>query len=156
MSPKVPVNEGSRWLIAGGWLSILASLLHVACMVGGPDWFRFFGAGEPMAQAVEQGKLYPYVMTSGIGLILAIWAAYAFSGAGRMMRLPLLRTALVIISAIYLGRALIVIPLGIVNPKLLADPFALWSSLIVLIYGLAYAVGTAMAWKGLEPSWPTH
>lgn len=54
MSTKVPFNPGSRWLIVGGGLSLLASLLHVACMIGGPDWFRFFGAGEAMAQAVAR------------------------------------------------------------------------------------------------------
>ena len=37
-------------LIAGGLLSAAASLLHVACIFGGPAWYRFFGAGEGVAQ----------------------------------------------------------------------------------------------------------
>ena len=150
MSNKVPFNPGSRWLMVGGWLSLLASLLHVACMIGGPDWFRFFGAGEAIAQAVARGEWQPYLMTSGIVVILALWAAYAFSGAGKIVRLPLLRTALVIIAFIYLARGLIVVPLALVKPQLLADPFALWSSLIVLAYGIAFAVGTWRAWPWLR------
>lgn len=82
--------------------------------------------------------------------MLALWAAYAFSGAGKIVRLPLLRTALVIIAFIYLARGLIVVPLALVKPQLLADPFALWSSLIVLAYGIAYAVGTWRAWPWLR------
>lgn len=35
-----------KWLIAGGLLSAAAALLHIAVIVGGPDWYRFFGAGE--------------------------------------------------------------------------------------------------------------
>ena len=29
---------------------LIAALLHVACIVGGPAWYRFFGAGERMAR----------------------------------------------------------------------------------------------------------
>ena len=34
-------------LVTGGLLSVAASLLHIGCIIGGPDWYRFFGAGEP-------------------------------------------------------------------------------------------------------------
>ena len=80
--------------------------------------------------------------------MLAIWAAYAFSGAGLLPRLPLLRTGLVAISAIYLLRGLALIPALIINRGEVM-PFVLWSSLIVLIYGVAYAVGTWIAWPRL-------
>ena len=43
------------FLILAGSLSGLAALLHVAAIVGGPDWYRFFGAGEGMAGAAERG-----------------------------------------------------------------------------------------------------
>ena len=29
----VAANPGSTWLIIGGWLSVLAALLHIACWV---------------------------------------------------------------------------------------------------------------------------
>ena len=136
-------------LIAGGLLSAAASLLHVACIFGGPAWYRFFGAGEGVAQAAERGEILPALMTAGIAAILAIWAAYAFSGAGLLPRLPLLRTALVVISAIYLLRGLVLIPALLINRGEVM-PFVLWSSLIVLAYGLAYAVGTWTAWPSLK------
>lgn len=135
-------------LTIGGWLSLAASLLHLACIVGGPDWYRFFGAGEEMAQAAERGELAPTILTLGIAAMLAIWAAYAFAGAGRIARLPLLRTGLVIISAIYILRGLILIPSHLLRPEL-TDAFLVWSSLIVLVYGLAYGVGTWRAWPAL-------
>jgi len=119
--------------------------MHIAIIVGGPDWYRFFGAGEAMAQAAEQGRLMPTLITLGIAAMLTIWAAYAFSGAGLIPRLPLLRTALVIISSVYLMRALAVVPL-LLTPTEQSATFWLWSSAIVLIYGLAYAIGTWQAW----------
>jgi hypothetical protein len=148
---KVPPNPGSFWLVIGAWLSFAASALHLGCIVGGPDWYRFFGAGEGMAQAAERGEWLPAIMTLGIAAVLALWGAYALSGAGRIARLPLLRTGLVVISAIYLLRGLILIPLYLARPEL-TDAFAVWSSLIVLVYGLAYAIGTWRAWSFLRPA----
>lgn len=139
------MRTNNMWLLAGGWLSLIASLLHVACVFGGGDWYRFFGAGEEMAQADEAGYWMPAIMTMGIATVLAIWAAYAFSGAGIIRRLPLMRTALLIISAIYLLRGLFIIPI-MIEPAM-RTPFNIWSSLIVLGYGLAYAMGTRQFFK---------
>ncbi len=136
------------WLVTGGVLSALASLLHLAVIAGGPDWYRFFGAGEEMAQMAERGDPMAAVITLGIAVVLAIWSAFAFSGAGMIARLPLLRTGLIVISAIYLLRGLLLVPLLIMKPEVV-DAFALWSSLIVLAYGIAYAVGTWTAWSTL-------
>jgi len=138
------------WLIAGGWLSIAAALLHIACIFGGPDWYRFFGAGEGIARAAERGMWTPHLMTLGIATVLMIWAAYALSGAGLIRRLPLLRTGLVVISAIYLLRgAMVFMPATFNRPDLSPD-FMLWSSLIVLVYGLIHAIGTWTAWPHLK------
>jgi len=136
------------WLLVGGWLSVAAALLHIGLIVGGPDWYRFFGAGEDMARAAERGSWIPPLVTAAIAFILAVWAAYAFAGAGIIRRLPLMRTALVAISAIYLARGLALIPL-VAQAGTIA-PFDLWSSAIVLVYGLVYAVGTWSAWRGLS------
>jgi hypothetical protein len=136
------------WLITGGGLSAIAARVHLDIIIGGPDWYRFFGAGEAMAQAAEQGRLMPALVTLGIATMLTIWAAYAFSGAGLIPRLPLLRTALVIISGVFLLRALAVVP-ALLTPTEQSPAFWLWSSAIVLIYGLAYAIGTWRAWPEL-------
>ena len=142
------VRQGNGWLVIGGYLSLLAALLHLAVIAGGPDWYRFFGAGEGMARMAEQGMWQPALMTVGIASILAIWAAYAFAGAGRLPTLPLMRTALILISLIYLARGLLIIPIVIEPPARTA--FNIWSSLIVLVYGLCYAVGTWTAWPALS------
>ena len=130
-------------------MSALASLLHLAVIVGGPNWYRFFGAGEEMARMAERGMIQPALITIGIAAVLAIWAAYAFSGAGLIGRLPLLRTGLVVISLIYLARGLIIVPAWLMNREI--NTFGWVSSLIVLGYGLAYLIGTWRAWPRLAP-----
>ncbi len=145
----VPLNPGTLSLTLSGWLSVAAALLHVGCIIGGPDWYRFFGAGEQMAVAAGRGAWFPAVVTGFITVILGIWALFAFSGAGKFARLPLLRTGLVVISAIYMVRALALIPAHLMWPDL-TDSFSIWSSLIVLLYGLAYTFGTWRAWPALS------
>ncbi|WP_269516169.1 hypothetical protein [Brevundimonas subvibrioides] len=137
------------FLIAGGVLSAAASILHLAVIAGGPAWYRFFGAGEGIARMAERGSPYPTLMTIGIAGVLAVWSAYAFAGAGLIPRLPLMRTVLVLISTVYLLRGLVLVPAFIFNPGGVL-PFVLWSSLIVLVYGIAYGVGTWIAWPGLS------
>jgi hypothetical protein len=144
----VPALAPNPWLVAGGILSALAALLHLAVIAGGPDWYRFVGAGEEMARMAERGLLRPALITIAIATILAIWSAYAFAGAGLLPRLPLIRTALVAITAVYLLRGLALVPLALLRPALV-DSFALWSSLIVLVYGIVHAVGTYRAWPAL-------
>ena len=141
----------NNWLVIGGTLSALAAILHLAVIAGGPDWYRFFGAGEEMARTAERGSSTPALITLAIAAILMIWALYAFSGAGLIRRLPLLRTALVVITAAYLLRALTLVPLLVLRPDLV-DTFAVVSSLVVLAYGLAYAIGTWTRWPALKVS----
>ena len=135
------------WLVVAGWLSLAASLLHIGCIIGGPEWYRFFGAGEGMAQAAERGEIYPALVTFAIAVLLAIAAAYAFAGAGVLRQLPLMRTALIVISAVYLLRGMVIVPL-LFQPNPVA--FDIWSSVIVLGFGLLYAIGTARAWPALS------
>jgi hypothetical protein len=150
MWSRVPRSAGTPWLIAGAALSAAAALLHVGVIVGGPDWYRFFGAGERMAQMAERGHWYPPVITIGIAIVLSGWALVALSAAGLALRVPLLRTGLAAITAIYLARGLLIVPVVMFVPYP-EGAFDYWSSLIVLVYGLVYAIGLWLAWPALRP-----
>jgi hypothetical protein len=135
-------------LLVAGALDALAALLHLACIVFGAPWYRFFGAGERTARLAEAGSHEPALVTSGIALVLAIWAMYALSGAGAIARLPMLRPALCAIAAIYLlrgvaGFALIAHPLG------RTPAFWIWSSAICLLIGFTHLLGVRQAWASL-------
>lgn len=54
------------FLIAAAICTALAALAHIGCIIFGADWYRFFGAGEQMAQMAEAGDWYPAVVTSVI------------------------------------------------------------------------------------------
>jgi hypothetical protein len=136
------------WLIAAAVLSGVAGLLHLAIILGGAPWYRFFGAGERMARAAEAGQLYPTVVTLGIAGVLLAWAAYALSGAGVIMLLPLLKPALVLITAVYLLRGMVFVPVLMMKTSAVT-PFALWSSFICLGFGVVHLLGLAQGWQRL-------
>jgi len=140
----------NRYLMAGGLMSLLAAFLHIAIIMGGPDWYRFFGAGEKMAHLAETGSWIPTVSTLFIFAVLFIWGLYGFSGAGLMRRLPLVKMALLTITAIYLLRGMLLFILLIFEP-VMVDSLMLWSSLVCLGMGTAYACGTRQVWSTLNP-----
>ena len=142
------MKKANKLLLFAGVLSGVAALLHVAIIIGGAQWYRFFGAGEELASMAENGSWYPAVLTGAIAVVLLVWALYAFSGAGLMRRLPFLKAGLVVISALYLIRGLAFIPVYLVQPEMV-DGFLVWSSLICLVYGLSYAIGTRQVWENL-------
>ena len=146
----MPGNRGTPWLLAGAALSLAAAVLHIAVIFGGPAWYRFFGAGEEIATAAERGSSMPAIITSGIATLLMLWGLYALSGAGRLRRLPLLKTALVLITTIYLARGLLLVPVVFLVPYP-EGAFDYWSSAIVLVYGVVMAIGTWKAWPALKP-----
>jgi hypothetical protein len=147
MSPTMtnPLNPA---LLVGAGLSAAAALLHLACILGGPAWYRFLGAGERMAQAAAEGSWRPAVVTAGITLVLFAWAGYALSAAGAVQPLPLLKAGMVTITAVYLLRGLVLLPVLAFKPSQ-ATPFVVWSSLICLGYGVVHLIGVVQVWERL-------
>jgi hypothetical protein len=127
-------------LILAGSFSLSAGLLHIAIIVGGADWYLMFGAGEELAQLAEQGSMIPTSITTLITIILLTWAMYAFSGAGLIRQLPLLKPALITITLIYLIRGLGLFPILLFSFELV-DWFLIISSIISLIIGIVHLIG---------------
>ena len=138
------------FLLAGAAMSAIAALLHLGCIVFGPSWYRFFGAGEGMAQLAAAGSPVPARITAGIAAVLTLWSAYALSGAGVIPRLPLLRIALCAIAGIYLLRGAAGFVLAAVAPGERSVAFWVWSSLICLGIGALYFVGAMQVWSQLS------
>lgn len=141
--------QKNKFLIAAAICSGVAALLHLGCIIFGGEWYRFFGAGEQMANMAEAGHIYPTIVTSVIVTLLTIWSLYALSGAGVILRLPFLRLALCIIAAIYLLRGIAFIPL---MPMFPGNSLTFWlvSSTTCFVFGLFYALGIRQSWAYLS------
>jgi hypothetical protein len=137
-------------LLAGAALSAIAALLHLCCIFFGSSWYRFFGAGERMAQLSAAGHVGPAIVTTGIATVLMLWSLYALSGAGVIPRLPLIRVGLCTIAGIYVLRGLAGFVIAAVAPGERSVAFWCWSSLICLGIGALYLVGTRQVWFQLS------
>ncbi len=133
-------------LLAGGVISGLISLLHVA-MALKPDLYRYFGPAQDsaLAQWAVAGSSATTIATIALAAIFALWAAYAFAGVGLIGRLPLLRGMLIAIGVIYVLRSLF-LPSEIKMVLAQGYPiqFPIFSALS-LVTGLLYLVGTALS-----------
>ena len=138
-------------LIIAGSLSFLAAALHIFIVIGGPDWYRFFGAGEAMALMAKKGSLKPTVITLAIATVLIIWGTYAWSGAGLLPKMPLLKLAISIITAIYLIRGVggLIAPFITNHPQIKKNStsFWVWSSVICLVIGAFHLMGIFVVWQ---------
>jgi len=142
------VESKNKFLILAAICSGIGALAHLGCIVFGGDWYRYLGAGEQMAQMAEAGAIYPTLVTSFIVAMLAIWSLYALSGAGVILRLPLLRLGLCVIATIYLLRSIAFIPLMPIFPD---NSMVFWAVTcsICFIFGLAYVIGIKQSWSYL-------
>lgn len=142
-------SKSNKPLILGALFSAVAALAHLGCIIFGGDWYRFFGAGEQMAKMAEAGDSHPTIVTSVLVLILSIWSVYGLSGARLITKLPLLRTALVLISLIYVLRGVLFVALMPMFPEN-SITFWLVSSAICLGIGMLYSIGTYQSWSKLS------
>lgn len=147
------LKPASRCLIFSGTVTLVAGLLHIAIIFGGPTWYAFFGAPEPLVQMVRAGALYPSIFCLIVAALLFLCAAYAFSGAGLLRRLPFLRAGLIFVGSAFILRGVAFIPLMFLRPDVLArvcncngiDTFLVVTSVICLATGIGYIVGARKA-----------
>lgn len=136
----------------GGVCSTLVGLLHFVIIFYGAPAYRYFGAGEEMAMMSENGSLLPAVVTLIIACVFLIWGLYAFSGAGLIKRLPLLRLGLIIIGVIYTLRGVLIVyqiyEVIVLNGSLVI--IELVSSFVSLFIGIVYLAGIRTGWQLLK------
>jgi uncharacterized membrane protein len=126
----------------GAVLSATASVLHMAIIAGGAKWYQFFGAGKKFVTAAEKGHGWHDVVTLGIAIMLALWAAYALSVLDfGVPQLPAAKIVLSIITAAYMLRGIAGFALLLAPRRSLSTRFIVVSSLICLGIGAVHSVG---------------
>ena len=131
-------------LLVAAACSAAVTLLHLGIAVGGPPWYRWFGA-PGLAARIESGSaLVPVLLTVAVAALFAVWACYALSGAGVIRRLPLLRIGLFAIAGIYLLRGIPVVP------ELLALARGAFPLRYAVFSAFSLFAGVVYLWGGLR------
>ncbi|WP_309629779.1 hypothetical protein [Brevundimonas sp.] len=142
-----------RCLVFGGSGVLMGAGLHVVALIGGPRWIEFVGAPPSVVQSASQGTWLAPAGALGIAALLTVWALYAFSGAGRIRPLPMLKTVLGGVALIFLTRGMISLPfLSRADWTSPIEIFAVAASVFVFVLGAAYAVGFWSVWRSQSPA----
>ena len=141
------------YLFLVGVAALAGAALHIAIIFGGPDWYAFFGAPRGLVEMARAGNIRAPISCFVIAVFLALLAAYAFSGASVIRRLPFLRLGLASIAAVLILRGVLFIPLIVWRPGALSgvcdcpsvDTFIIVTSALCLAMGVGYALGALAA-----------
>ncbi|MBL8299413.1 MAG: hypothetical protein JNN30_13830 [Rhodanobacteraceae bacterium] len=132
------------WVYLAGAIALAGVAIHLGAILGGPAWYAYFGAPPVVVESARSGTLLAPISAASIAGAMAICAAYAFSAAGSIQPLPLLRLVLAIIATICLLRALILAPLAILHPEL-RNTFEVVAAMVWGLAGVGFALGLAVA-----------
>jgi putative oxidoreductase len=125
-------------LLGGGYFSLALAVFQILGIFLPSDAIKYFGGPAEISRTSP--VLFAFICIV-IAAIAAIFGLYALSGAGRIRRLPLLRTVIATTTVIYMLRGLLLIPqipIVIKHPSLIR--FLLFS-IISLCAGFVHLAG---------------
>jgi putative oxidoreductase len=143
-------TKGNIYLQIGGVFSFAFAVFQISAILWSQELLTYFGG--PVKIQAENPILYILVCLV-VGALVALFGLYAFSGAGKFRRLPLLRSILVTITAIFILRGFAVInDLMTIHkhPELDLIRFLVFS-IIALVIGLIHLLGVIRLFKYGRP-----
>ncbi|HAS87857.1 MAG TPA: hypothetical protein DCS48_00885 [Desulfovibrio sp.] len=148
------MHNAADLLSFSGIVCFLIAILHIVIIIVGPKAYRYFGAGEDISSLAERHSIIPPLLTVFIATVIAVFGLYAFSGAGKFARLPLLGPVLIVIGVIFSIRGLI---LPVQLYQLFKRPHQtetkeIFFSIITLLTGICTLYGTVLNWAFIFPS----
>lgn len=100
----------SKLMISAGVIASASAIWHLLCIIGGPIWFVFARAPQPIIDSAKQGTLLAPLGTVVVAALMFACSIFAFSVIGLIPKVPLLKTALVTIATLCTLRGLLAIP----------------------------------------------
>jgi putative oxidoreductase len=153
---SVPAENGTKrlakknaLLLGGAYFSLAFAAFQISGIFWPSHAIKYFGGPAELSEA--RPVLYAFLCIV-VAAIAAIFGLYAMSGAGRIRRLPLLRTVITATTAIYILRGFLLIPqipLAVKHPSLIR--FALFS-MVSLCVGLIHLAGLFKLFKPRSPA----
>lgn len=123
----------------GGILNIVISALHFLAMFRLEEAFVVTGVAGHMAEWAALSPAIPYILTAVVAVIFFIFGLYGLSGAGVIRKLPLLKTGVFAIAAVYILRGAGYLVYDIVSGN--TEVFLTLFSLTALGIGCLYLFG---------------
>lgn len=91
----------------GAVLHFMTAIGHLGCLFALDEAFDAYGIKDVMHNMVSDHVWMLYALTIGLALAFTLAGLYALSASGDIRRLPLTRTAIIVIIVLYSLRALV-------------------------------------------------
>ena len=139
------VGIKSKLLVLAGIIAAGTAIWHWVCILGGLSWYAFAHAPTIVLESVRQATLLAPVSAFMIGLLFLSCTVFAFSAAGLIRKIPLLKSALASIAVLCLVRGGIGIAHLVLAPYL--DRWELVASPVCFFCGVCFLLGFVEQYK---------
>ena len=139
MEPVLSHSMQAKLLISAGIIASMAAIWHLLCILGGPSWFIFARAPHFVIHSAQQGTLIAPIATLVVASLMFACSLFAFSAAGVIGKLPLLKAALITIATLCLLRSFIAIPVLVTAIEM--DVWEIIASSVWFYLGLCFLLG---------------
>lgn len=124
-----------------GLANILIAVAHIVCLLWADRMFQLTGISPEMQRWAEVNPVIPYLITVAVAVVFFVFGLYAFSAAGVIKPLPLLKPLVIIITALYMLRGFGGLIIG--NDSTLPVIYSVGALLI----GALFLIGTESKWR---------
>lgn len=146
-----PILRSRAWLLVAALGSTIGALLHVVVALSRrADWVAYFRAPAAIIRLVHDGNWLGALIGLLIAALMQLAGLYAFSAAGIVWRLPMMKTALVVLAVIGTVRGL-AIPISLLFSPTLIKQYAMFDWVAATIWGslgICFALGAARTFIG--------
>jgi len=130
----------SKLLISAGVIASASAVWHLLCIFGGPSWFAFARAPQQIIDSSVQGTLLAPIGTIIVASLMFACTVFAFSAAGLIRKVPLLKSALITIAVLCTLRGLIAIPTFVTSSGV--DTWQIVASTVWFYVGICFITGS--------------
>jgi hypothetical protein len=145
MELALSLSVQSKFLISAGVIASASAIWHLLCIFGGPSWFAFARAPQQIIESAQQGTMLAPIGTIIVATLMFACSVFAFSAAGIIRKVPLLKSALLTISLLCILRALSAIPTIATSNGL--DVWQIVASAVWFYVGICFVTGSIKQYK---------
>jgi hypothetical protein len=139
------MNIRAKLLVIAGIIAAATAIWHWLCIFGGLSWYAFAHAPPIVLESVKQATLLAPAGAFIIGLLFLSCTVFAFSAAGLIRKIPLLKSALASIALLCLVRGGIGIAHLVLAQHL--DRWELVASPVWFFCGVCFLLGFVEQYK---------
>ena len=147
MDLPMSTKHGIVLLVVAGIIATSTAVAHLSCIYLGPQCYSIQMAPQVVIESAQAGTLLAPLGTIVVATIFLLFAAYAFSAAGLVRKLPFLKVVVNVIGILCIVRGILPLQLWLRHPEKVSQ-IVLNVGLAWLAVGLCFSIGYKVVRSG--------